>query len=219
MRRKLLSFSFFAFSFFSFAQDGNFITINGNRINSTDDFRKLKSAYSKEKMISARKKSTEDPVLIVQFKKPLSKNEQKSLSQKGINLLSYFSDNAYYARLTPGFYEKNVNNSDIKTIFVLKPEHKIASEIVENDIPTYAKEGELLDLVITYHKDGTKKRLDEDFRNIGLKNFRINEDFNQVFCKLSKQKILELVELGIIQNVELAPAPAVLENNPRKNLS
>ncbi|RVU90773.1 T9SS C-terminal target domain-containing protein [Flavobacterium columnare] len=214
MRRKLLSFSFFAFSFFSFAQDGNFITINGNRINSTDDFRKLKSAYSKEKMISARKKSTEDPVLIVQFKKPLSKNEQKSLSQKGINLLSYFSDNAYYARLTPGFYEKNVNNSDIKTIFVLKPEHKIASEIVENDIPTYAKEGELLDLVITYHKDGTKKRLDEDFRNIGLKNFRINEDFNQVFCKLSKQKILELVELGIIQNVELAPAPAVLENNP-----
>ncbi|AND63798.1 hypothetical protein AX766_04885 [Flavobacterium covae] len=214
MRRKLLSFSFFAFSFFGFAQDGNFITINGNRISSNDDFKKLKSTYSKEKMISARKKSTEDPILIVQFKKPLSKNEQKSLSEKGINVLSYFSDNAYYARLTSGFYEKNISNSNIKTIFVIKPEYKIASEIVKNDIPNYAKDGELLDLVVTYHKEGNKNRLDESLRDMGVKNFRINEDFNQVFCKLSKEKILELVELGIVQNVELAPAPAVLENNP-----
>ncbi|WP_421497924.1 S8 family serine peptidase [Flavobacterium columnare] len=214
MKRKLLSFSFLAFSFFSFAQDGNFITVNGNRVNSTDDFKSLKSVYSKERMISAKKKSTEDPILIVQFKKPLSQKDQKKLSQKGINLLSYFSDNAYYARLTPGFYEKNANNSDIKTVFVLKPEHKIASEIVKNNIPTYAKEGELIDVVVTYHKGTAKDRLEEDLRNVGVKTFRISEDFNQVFCKISKEKILELVELEVVQNVELAPAPVVLENNP-----
>ncbi|MFK7108320.1 S8 family serine peptidase [Flavobacterium oreochromis] len=214
MRRKLLNFSFFAFSFFSFAQDGNFITINGNRINSMDDFKSLKSDYSKEKMISARKKSTDESVLIIQFKKNLSKSEQKSLSQKGINLLSYFSNNAYYAKLEPGFYEKNINNTNIKTIFAIKPEYKIASEIVKNDIPAYAKDGELLDVVVTYHKDGSKNQLDQDFRSIGVKNFRISENFNQVFCKISRDKILKLVELGVIQNVELAPAPAVLENNP-----
>lgn len=150
----------------------------------------------------------------MQFNKSITKKERASLLANGVKLIGSFSKNTYFVELTPGFYEKNASNSLIRTVLPYKPEYKIDVAIVNNDIPSYAKEGDFIQVVVSYFKNSDANEIKSSLVKGGFKDFRISGDFQQIYTKIHPNQVSKLANLEWVQNIELISAPDVLENNP-----
>lgn len=214
MKKKLFFFTLFLFSIFGWSQkskqDDFSISINGNRITTISNFTHQFNLIKK----STAKQNPKIIYTLIQFTKVPTVNEKEELKKKGVNLISYLSNNAYYVSLDSKFYNSTYVSKNIRTLIDIDSSFKIDPTIVKNDIPDYAKNGTLIKVVVSYFKGMDVKTISENLTYLGLKDFKNFETFNQLYLQVSLDKIKEIANLNWVQNIELIAPPVESDNLP-----
>jgi hypothetical protein len=190
------------------------ISLNGNRIITTSNFKEQFSSL-KSKMSKQNKKKD---YLLVQFTKMPTQLEQQKMLKQGVELLSYLSNNAYYASISSKFYNEKRVSENIRTIINVDPLYKLDSEIISNKIPEYARESnDLIKVVVSYFKNADQNDVSNDLINLKIKGIRNVKSFNEVHLFASKVQLSEIAKLDWVQNIELVAPPVESENLPSLN--
>lgn len=213
MRITLLKFVFFLFTLSLWSQktsDGDFtISINGNKILTTSNFKqKLQEKKSTGKQIP------KEEYTLLQFSAIPTVEEQQNLKSQGITLLSYLNNNAYYAKISSSLYGKNVNSPKLRALIDIEPQYKLDPMIVNNVIPDYAEESNLLKVVVSYFEGVDISTISLDLTTLHLRDVRIEELFNEIYLLASREKLNEIAKLNWVQNIELTAPPVESENLP-----
>ncbi|WP_166926451.1 S8 family serine peptidase [Flavobacterium poyangense] len=215
MAKKLLSLImlFFAISMWSQQEPPNdfSVLINGNRIPTSANFKEQVREFKK----STSKQSPKTEYTLLQFTKMPSVKEQQKLKEQGVTLLSYLSNNAYYAAVNWDHYNKGAISSTIRTVVTIDPKYKIDPMIVNGAIPDYALEGSTsIKVVVSYFKGVDSKVISQNLTGLFVKSSKIDESFNEVYLEASKDKLEEIAKLNWVQNIELVAAPVEGDNKP-----
>jgi hypothetical protein len=215
MKKRLLSFIGILFAISASSQNGSqndySVSINGNRITTTANFKRQVEELKK----STSKQSSKTEYTLLQFTKIPSLDEQQSLKNQGITLLSYLSNNAYYASVNSQVYARGTVSDNIRTKITIDPKYKLDPVIAEEVIPDYALDGNsTIKVVVTYFKGVDSNIISHDLTSLYVKNIRNNESFNEVYVQVSKDKLEEIAKLNWVQNIELIPAPVESDNLP-----
>ena len=215
MKKGLLNFIVILFAISAWSQNvsqNDFsISINGNRITTTANFKRQVEELKK----STNKQSPKTEYTLLQFTKIPSLEEQQKLKAQGITLLSYLSNNAYYASVNSQFYAKGTVSDNIRTKIAIDPKYKLDPIIAEGAIPDYASDGNTtIKVIVSYFKGVDNKIISHDLTSLYVKNVKNNEAFNEVYVQVSKDKLEEIAKLNWVQNIELIPAPVESDNLP-----
>jgi hypothetical protein len=190
------------------------IAINGNRIVTTSDFKEQFSLLKKNRSKQNKKKD----YLVVQFSKMPSQPEQQKLLKQGVELLSYLSNNAYYASVDSKFYNESKASDNIRTVIKVDPQYKLDAVIINNEIPQYALESnDLIKVVVSYFKNIDQNEVSNDLVGLKIKGVKNIKSFNEVYLYANKEKLLEIAKLNWVQNIELISPPVESENLPSLN--
>ncbi|MDX6189435.1 S8 family serine peptidase [Flavobacterium sp. Fl-318] len=215
MLKRILSLimMFFAISMWSQEelQNDYSVFINGNKIPTSANFkeqvREFKKNTSKQKPVAT--------YYLVQFTQMPSVKEQQKLKEQGITLLSYLSNNAYYALINSNYYNKGVISSTIRTVVTVDSKYKIDPMIANGAIPDYALEGSNnVKVVVSYFKGVDSKVISQNLAGLFVKSSKIDESFNEVYLEASRDKLEEIAKLNWVQNIELVAAPVESDNKP-----
>jgi hypothetical protein len=196
------------------SQDDYAIIINGNKIATTANFKE----QFKLLKASASQKSIKSSYSLLQFDEIPSLSEQKKLENQGVKLISYLSNNAYYALIESKFYNQRIVSKNFRAIIEVQPVYKLDPTILNKNIPDYAKENnDNIKVVVSYFKGINQKELHQDLSKLNLKGIRNVASFNEVHLAGSKEKLLEIAKLNWVQNIELTAPPVESENLPSLN--
>jgi len=214
MKKKLLSVFMLLLAIHLWSQKGSdpdyTISVNGHKIPTTANF---KQQFKDKKSTSRQNPTTEYTLL--QFTKIPSVEEQEKLKSQGITLLSYLSNNAYYAAIGSDFYNKSSISDNIRAAITIDPKYKLDPMIVDNAIPDYATEGiNGIKVVITYFKGVDTKVISKDLASIFLKDSKNDATFNEVYVQATKEKLEEIAKFNWVQNIELVAPPVESDNKP-----
>ena len=192
------------------ADDDFTISVNGNKIMNTSNF---KQQFKNKR--STAKQNPETEYRLVQFTKIPSVEEQEKLKSNGITLLSYLSNNAYYAEIAPEFYNKSNVPDNIRAMIAVDPKYKLDQRIANNAIPDYALEGNNgIKVVISYFKGVDDKLIEQDLAGLFLKDSKNDTTFNEIYAQASKEKLEEIAKFNWVQNIELVSPPVESNNKP-----
>lgn len=186
------------------------ITLNGNRISTQANFKQQVDVLRK----SVSKQSSKTNYTLMQFIKIPTVEEQNDLKNQGITLISYLSNNAYYAAVNSKFYNSNKVFKNIRTFVDVNANFKIDPIIASEVIPDYAKIGNNIKVVVSYFKGVDKEVISQSLNQINIKDFKNIESFFQVYLQASEEKIKEISKLNWVQNIELIDAPVESDNLP-----
>ncbi|AYN04443.1 S8 family serine peptidase [Flavobacterium sp. 140616W15] len=195
----------------SIPENDYFISINGNKIVTTANF---KQQIKERKNSTSKKQSPQTEYTLLQFKKIPSEDEQQKLKRQGVTLLSYLSNNAYYALIESDFYSKGNVSDNIRTIITIDPKYKLDQMIVDQIIPDYALQGNNVKVVVSYFKGADSELISQDLANSFVKNIKKDPFFNQIYLEVSKEKLEEIAKFNWVQNIELVPPPVESDNLP-----
>ncbi|OXE98196.1 S8 family serine peptidase [Flavobacterium araucananum] len=213
MRIKLLSLFMLLLTITVWSQKGpdtDFtVSLNGNKIATSATF---KQQFKDKKSTAKQNPKTEYTLL--QFTKIPSVDEQQKLKAQGITLLSYLSNNAYYAAISSEFYSKSTVSDNIRASIAIDPKYKLDPMIVDNVIPDYATEGNGVKVVISYFKGVDNKAITQDLASLFVKSPKNVEEFSQLYLQASIEKLEEIAKFNWVQNIELVPAPVESDNKP-----
>ncbi|MEA9415856.1 S8 family serine peptidase [Flavobacterium sp. PL02] len=214
MKKKLLSLIMMFFVITSWSQsiseNDYSISVNGNKISTSANFKQ----QVKELKRTTSKQSPKTEYTLLQFTKIPSTDEQQKLKRQGITLLSYLSNNAYYAAISPEFYSKGTVPDNIRTVITIDSKYKLDQEISKGIIPDYAQQGSTIKVVVSYFKGVDAKVISQDLSSLFVKSSKIDETFNEVYLEASKEKLEEIAKLNWVQNIELVPVPVESDNLP-----
>lgn len=185
------------------------ISLNGNKIVTTSNFKQ----QFKEKKSTGRQIPKVEYTLL-QFTKIPSVEEQQKMKSEGITLLSYLSNNAYYAKISSEFYSSSTTFANIRTSISVDPKYKLDPMIVDNAIPDYAKEGNAVKVVVSYFKGADSKVIGDDLASLFIKSIKNDSNFSEVYLETSKEKLEEIAKFNWVQNIELVPPPVETDNTP-----
>ena len=186
------------------------VSINGNKISTSSNF---KQQFKSKK--STGKQNLKTEYTLLQFTKIPTVEEQQKLQAQGVSLLSYLSNNAYYAVIAPEFYDKSNVSDNIRAIIPVDSKYKLDRMIVDNAIPDYAADGSNgIKVVISYFKGADPKVIQQDLGGLFLKNSKSDSSFNEIYIQASKDKLEEIAKFNWVQNIELVPAPVESDNKP-----
>lgn len=214
MKKKLLSFILILFSIVGWSQKSNkndfSITINGNGIATTANFKQQVDAIKK----NVNKQSLKTNYTLLQFTKIPTLDEQKELKNQGVTLISYLSNNAYYVAIDSKFYSSNNVSKNIRTSIEIDSKFKIDPIIASGVIPDYAKTGNDVKVVVSYFKGVERSIISKDLSQLGVKDFKNMDSFNQIYLQVSSEKLNEIAKIDWVQNIELVSPPVESENLP-----
>lgn len=187
------------------------ITINGNKISTTANF---KQQFREFKKYTSKRQSSDMEYNLLQFTRIPSIDEQQKLKRQGVTLLSYLSNNAYYASVESGFYSKRNVSGNIRTIIAIDPKYKLDPMLANNTIPDYALEANDVKVIVSYFEGIDSNVISKDLANLFLRGIKIVAPFNQIYLQVSKEKLEEIAKINWVQNIDLIPAPVESDNKP-----
>lgn len=222
MKKKLLTLSFSLILGimlgFSQTKDPYSFSLNGNKISPQPNFQQAKKLI---KVQNISKKADEIDYLILQFDQIPNKEEKEKLKKEGLILLNYLQGNAYYAAVSQKFYDITRSASrSIRAVVPIKPEYKIAENLLSGDIPSYAKGYKnKIKIVISYFYNAdvaeVKKKITEILK---ATPYSIDEKFRVIQTDASKEEIIDLAALPWVANIEMILPPAEFNNKEGVNL-
>lgn len=214
MKKNVLAFILILFSIIGWSQNNNqndfSISFNGNRIATSANFKQQLDVLKK----NVNKQSSKTSYTLLQFTKIPTLEEQNELKNQGITLISYLSNNAYYAAVSSKFYSSSTVFKNIRTFITVDSKFKIDPAIANDVIPDYAKAGNAVKVIVSYFKGVTNEMISENLAQLNVKNFKNIEGFSQIYLQASEEKLKEIAKLNWVQNIELIDAPVESDNLP-----
>lgn len=188
-------------------------TLNGNKLTPEANFIGMKEGM-KAKFVN--KAPAQLGWYIIQFNSIPTQKERKLLKSQGIELLNYIHGNAYFASLSSKFLlSETKSQKNLRALLVIKPEYKI-NQALYNDIPDFAKDGDMIKVVISYFKNVDNATLSSS--SVKMKDKQVYKGICQIYTSITKDQLQELASLDWVQNIELVAPPAELDNRHGKSL-
>ena len=152
---------------------------------------------------------------IIQFYTIPTSSEKKRITEKGIKLLGYLPNKAFYARIPNSISNADLRQLNIRSILVLQDHHKMSTELTAEKFPKWAIRGDDVLLNVSYFSQEDKSKL---LNSLAQEKSIIQggglvmddvEKINMITIQYSKSKIKDLVKNPFVQWVELVPSPPV----------
>ena len=214
MKKNLLSFIFALFACIAWSQSNNekdfSVSINGNRITTTANFKQQFDVLKKE----ASKQGKSKEYTLLQFNKMPSLEEQNDLKNQGITLISYLANNAYYVSIDSKYYNQGAASKNIRALVPIESKFKIDPMITNGNIPDYAIDFHSVKVTVSYFKGVEKELVQKDLTSLGVKSFKMLESFSQVNLQVAPENLLKIANLNWVQNIELIAPPVESDNLP-----
>ena len=136
-----------------------FLVINTSLTNASNKIHLKSRRFTPAKGVSDSAKAKIEAIpqrahVIIQLEKIPTIEEKKELEAKGIKLLSYISNKAWFASIPSDKVSEIASLSDVRSICEIAPEDKISSTIREKGVGDYStnKDG-TVNLAIKFFKD------------------------------------------------------------------
>ena len=150
--------------------------------------------------------------VLVQFEAIPDAALQEKVKERGITLYDYVGANAYYARIPVHGMRRRLKRSGIQALTRVAGEWKLDDNIAKNDIPDYAKDGDLIKVQMvvweSFREDWVRSRLAS--MGVQVKDFHFAEAFWSVSMSVSQADVLKLAEEAWVKHVGLEAPPAEL---------
>jgi hypothetical protein len=191
--------------------------LNEKSITPAADFRDVRKVLKSARLANPLSQANH---FILQFTSIPTLEEQQQLQSHGITLLNYVQGNAYFVSVTSGFFNIDKSASmNLRSLIDILPEYKMNTELASGNIPDYAMEGEnMVKVVVSFFNDIDDAIVTDDISKLKTSHFKMMRIFNQFTASIKRSDIYILASMDWVQNIEMAPPPAVFKNDHGRSL-
>lgn len=192
------------------------VSLNGHLIETRDNF--LENADDVANKLKSS--SVGQQYFILQFDEIPTVEEREYLLSKGITLLDYIQDNAYFVSATSEVSSIPKRKSEnIRTLIELEPEYKINPYLIVPNIPQYAKvDGDRVRVIIQYYDYADPTNIESLLISLGASDVLVAPVFNQVSATLKVYDIALIAEIENVQNIAPISPPMEPTNSNSRSL-
>ncbi len=152
---------------------------------------------------------------IIQFYTIPNFTEKEQIAEKGIELLDYIPNKAFYARISNSLSNADLRQLNIRSIVNLGDHQKMSGDLIEEKFPEWAVTGDDVLLNVSYFSKEDKSILidvltqDKSKTQGGGQVVDDVERINMITIQYPKSQINDLGKIPLIQWVELVSSPLV----------
>lgn len=131
----------------------------------------------------------------------------KSISKEGIELLEYLSDGTYIVSLRTSFELQKLPSLNIRSILPISPNIKQSVDLLNKQIPTWAKHKNRIEVILKYHKNLDHATVESLCENDDIQILSTNGYNNFLRANIKESRIVEIAALPYIAYLDLVPPP------------
>ena len=150
--------------------------------------------------------------LIAQFKEIPSEEVQQRLREKGLTLQDYIINNTYFVSLRASELRKCVKEKALCSLLPIQWEWKVASSLLSDDVPDFARRGNLLGVSVLYQDECSTTWVAARLKELGFS--QALHIAGKPFCSfelwLSREALERLAKESWVKMVGMVSPPAVL---------
>ncbi|MCT4582939.1 MAG: S8 family serine peptidase [Flavobacteriales bacterium] len=154
----------------------------------------------------------------VQFYSIPTQKEIQELKQKGVRLLSYIPSNTYIASFPVKINLNDLKTQNIRSIQTINVVDKVEESIALENYPSWAIQGDVVELVIKTYPDIELDDLKEELLGFGVKCTGEMIANKAVIGKVHRSMVKDLARLGCVQYLETVQELGEPESNDGRNL-
>lgn len=107
--------------------------------------------------------------LIAQFKGIPNQEQREKLSENGVTLKDYIAENTYYVTIREENIRKSVKGTGIVSLMPVEWTWKVSSVLLSDDIPTFARKGNSVGIVINYQEELSVEWVTQRLQEMGVR--------------------------------------------------
>jgi hypothetical protein len=195
--------------------DPNVLVFNGKKIALESNVKQLKQS-----MVAQVNKGNRavKGYYIIQFSEIPTQEVRATFAKKGIRLIDYLSNGAYFANLDVSTALAEASSINVRSIVEIRPDYKIAAAF-DNEIPDYARASKgLVKVVVSFYNDVEKETVEQDLSAFSNEKYAYDHQFKQAYLSVKQTALLDLASIPSVQSVNLIDPPMVLENKEGRNV-
>ena len=156
---------------------------------------------------------------VLQFEHILTKAERQQLKDQGLRVLDYVPNKAYLVSIPQRFDPLKMKAMDVRYVHDIDNIAKIDSDLMEDELPDYAKaSGDRVKVLISYPSDLKQDRVFELCNLDGIEPIQYNGINTCFTAEIELAKLYEFAQLPYIMNIEMTTPPPVPDDTPGRSL-
>ncbi len=155
---------------------------------------------------------------LLQFYEIPSSNRLQQIKNEGIELLEYIPNKTYLASIPTNFDLDKLIGLNVRSVQPLKQDWKISHNLKTDDIPSWAKKQNRVEVILKYYKNLLHNDVLSFCEADDIKVLEENGYNNFLLATISSNEINKIAALPYIAFVELRPAPDVKDDTPGRSL-
>ena len=156
---------------------------------------------------------------LIQFESLPDLSSIQKMESKGLTLLSYIPDKAYYASISVNFDDRNLRSFGVRHIATIPTVMKVDEDLVAGAHPYWANVGNKLQLSMTYAKDISEELVLATLAKQGIEAIEYNGYNNQMLIQVAPAKLSTVMDLPFLMRLEYGPEPFKPEDDEGKGLA
>ena len=159
-------------------------------------------------------------IAIIDFNKVPNIIEKKLLAEKGIRLLKYLPEKAFFATIDPSINLNDIKSfSSINGIHEIKPQYKLHPKLTLGKYPDWIKKGDHFLVVATIFEALSFETATQLLIQKGYTITELKKESEFVYLKVNEKQLYKLLEFPFIQFIEPISPPSYPENNTAVTLN
>lgn len=154
----------------------------------------------------------------IQFNHVLSKDEINQLQIKGIDLLSYVSNYTYLASISKDFSKSDLKNTNIRSIWEIQKNLKVAEDVQNRSLPSWAIQGDKALLLVKYFKNLKQETVKSLLIDQKIEVLEFNGINNFLKIALPLDDLEDLSELPYLESIEPILPPDIKDDRRGRSL-
>lgn len=149
----------------------------------------------------------------IQFYHIPTEEKKNEMEKVGIRFLSYVPANTYMASIPSSFDLSVLKKHNVRSVSIIKTEHKLSSELLYKNYPQHACIGkDKIELNMIYFSDISQNYVAEKLKAEGIEVVSARQHFPKIVLRIFINKILALAELPFVQYLEPVDPPSEPED-------
>ncbi|MCP4442707.1 MAG: S8 family serine peptidase [Aureispira sp.] len=144
--------------------------------------------------------------------------EHAAIKAKGITLLEYIPNKVYLASIPSTINFTSLENLGIRSLVKVEKELKVSNRLEERPFPTWAVEGNRVELMIAYYQDIPHATIKQELEQMNAVLIEEKPLSHVMRVQLLPSQLDELFNKAYLRYADLTPAPGEPESDDAKNL-
>jgi len=154
----------------------------------------------------------------VQFNEIPTIKEQNKIKAAGIRLLEYIPNKVYMASFPLEMDFKALQELNIRAIIPIATTYKLGKRLEGNTYPDWAKNGNLIRVIIQYHQDINPSIVKAELEQKGIIVDQSMDHAQMLTAEVSSKQIEELSQMSFVRYVDIGAEPGQSESDDGRHL-